>query len=83
MRTTQAREPRLECALDSPWDSQPQSPKAASKVSHEARRSSEEFVGSAHITPSQLRIATVRHGGLNFFFVVVFAFLFWSSRHEI
>ena len=37
-------------------------PKAASKVSHEARRSSEECVGSARIAPSQLRIATIRHG---------------------
>ena len=37
-------------------------PKAASKVSHEALRSSEECVGSARIAPSELRIATVRHG---------------------
>ena len=37
-------------------------PKAASKVSHEARRSSEECVGSARITLSQLRIVTIRHG---------------------
>ena len=37
-------------------------PKAASKVSHEARRSSEECVGSARMAPSQLRIVTIRHG---------------------
>ena len=40
----------------------PASPKGASKVSHEARRSSEECVGPARIAPSQLRIATIRHG---------------------
>ena len=37
-------------------------PKAASKVSHDARRSSDERVGSARITPSRLRIITIRHG---------------------
>ena len=37
-------------------------PKAASKVSHEARRSSEECAGSARIAPPQLRIVTIRHG---------------------
>ena len=39
-------------------------PKATSKVSHEARRSSEECVvrGVAHIAPPQLRIVTILHG---------------------
>ena len=39
-------------------------PKAASKVSHEARRSSEECVGQHawHRPNSQLRIVTIRHG---------------------
>ena len=39
----------------------PASPKAASKLSHEARRSSEECVGSVRIAPPQLRIVTNRH----------------------
>ena len=55
MRATQAR------AAPGVNVGQP-APKAASKVRHEARRSSEECVGSARITPSQLRIVTVRHG---------------------
>ena len=37
-------------------------PKAASEVSHEARRSSEECVRSARTAPPRLRIATIRHG---------------------
>ena len=37
-------------------------PKAASKLSHEARRSSEECVGSHESHRSQLRIVTIRHG---------------------
>ena len=55
MRATQARAaPGVN--VDQP------APKAASKLSHEARRSSEECVGSARIAPSQLRIVTIRHG---------------------
>ena len=55
MRATQAR------ATPGVNVGQP-APKAASKLSYEARRSSEECVGSARIAPSQLRIVTIRHG---------------------
>ena len=54
-------------------------PKAASKLSHEARRSSEECVALARITPSRLRIATIRHG-LNVFVARVGGLLFPPVR---
>ena len=53
-------------------------------MSHEARHSSEEFVGSECTAPSQLRIAMcnrhdakIRHG-LKVFALARFASLFWS-----
>ena len=54
--------------------SQPQSPKAASKLSHEARRSSEECVGSARIH----RPITNRHGSSWFERFRSHFALFWS-----
>ena len=53
------RHKRANRAWSARW---PASPKGASKVSHEAHRSSEECVGSARTATPQLRIVTIRHG---------------------
>ena len=66
--------------LDDRCERHKRAPRLGSLVSHEARRSSEECVGShdavARIERSQLRIATIRHG-LNESFRSHFP-LFWS-----
>ena len=53
------RHKRASRAWSARW---PASPKGASKLSHEARRSSKEYVGSTRIAPPQLGIVTIRHG---------------------
>ena len=76
MRATQAR------AAPGVDVDQPAPTKAASKPSHEARRSSEECVGSheSH-RPNWLRIATIRHG-LKISFSLSLFWSFWLAISE-
>ena len=61
-------------------------PKAASELSHEARRSSEECVGSHESHRSKLRTATIRHGlkvPLSFCLVLVIFASHFRARMDL